>query len=98
MVKRSIERICKNCKLFNPKNKECSVVILFEGQRHHIPVDAEDACFFEAEHFDPTIQAMDNFAQDIQEVKFWVEDEKGQKTSGDGTVKIEYPDGFFGED
>jgi hypothetical protein len=29
-------------------------------------------------------------------VKFWVEDKEGKKTSGEGTVKIEYPEGFFG--
>ena len=93
-----IERICANCKLFNPHKSECSVVILHEGQRHRIPVDAEDECFFEGMYFDPTTKAMEDFAGDIQEVKFWVENEKGEKTDKNGAVKIEYPEGFFGKD
>lgn len=95
--KKEIERICGNCKLFNGKAGECAVVILHEGERHKIPVDHMDSCFFEGEYFDPTTKAMDNFAGNIQEVKWWVEDEKGKKTKGDGTVKIEYPEGFFGD-
>lgn len=96
--KKQVERICNNCRLFNPKARECSVVILVEGNRHRIPVDAEDPCFFEGEYFDPTTKAMENFAENIQEVKFWVENDKGEKTAGDGIVKMEYPEGFFGED
>jgi len=39
----------------------------------------------------------ENFTDDIKEVKFWVENEQGEKTAGDGIVKMEYPEGFFGE-
>ena len=34
-------------------------------------------------------------ADEIKEVKFWVENEKGEKIDGNGIVKIEYPKGFF---
>lgn len=93
--KKQIERICKNCKLFN--RGFCSVVILHEGERVKIPVDPKDSCFFEGEYFDPTTKAKENFAADIQQVRFWVEDKDGEKTDGDGTVKIEFPEGFFGD-
>jgi hypothetical protein len=92
-----VERICKNCKLYNPEGGVCSVVVLHEGSRLRLPVLANDPCFFEGEYFDPTTEAMENFAREIQEVKFWVEDKKGNKTAGDGTVKMEYPEGFFGD-
>lgn len=92
-----IEKICKNCKLFDPKNCVCHVVLIHEGRRVKIPVDGHDSCFYEGEYFDPTTKTMENFADEIQEVRFWVEDDKGQKTDKDGTVKIQYPEGFFGE-
>jgi hypothetical protein len=92
-----IERICANCKLFNPDSNTCSIVVLHEGQRHRLPVDAEDECFFEGMYFDPTTKAMEDFAGDIKEVKFWVENEAGEKTNGKGAVKMEFPEGFFGK-
>lgn len=96
--KKEIQKVCKNCKLFNPSTSECSVVIIHEGQRCKLPVIAEEACFFEGMYFDPTTKAMESFSEDIKEVKFWVENEKGEKTNGDGVVKIEYPEGFFGDE
>jgi hypothetical protein len=93
-----IERICRNCKLFNPDTSECAVVILYEGQRLRLPVLAHEPCFFESQYFDPTTKAMEDFAGDIQQVRFWVENDKGEKTNGDGIVKIEYPEGFFGKE
>ena len=95
--RKPIEKICNNCKLYNAQKGECSVVILWEGERQHIPADPEDPCFFEGEYFDPMTKSNENFTDDIQEVKFWVEDEKGEKTDKDGTVKMEYPEGFFGD-
>ena len=96
--KKQIERICKNCKLYNSKAEECSVVVLLDGHRYKVPMDPQDKCLYETEYFDPTTRSMEDFAADIQEVKFWVEDEKGQKTNKDGTVKMEYPEGFFGKE
>lgn len=95
---KEIQRICKNCKLYDPSRGECSVVILHEGQRVKIPVDPQDECFYEGVYFDPTTKAMEDFSGDIQQVKFWVENDKGQKTDKNGVVKMEYPEGFFGTD
>ena len=93
-MKKQIMRICGNCKLLNQNT--CSVVILHEGQRIKIPVEEKDSCFFEDGYFDPTTKAMEDFAGDIQQVRFWVEDEDGQPTNENGIVKIEYPEkGFF---
>ena len=97
MTKKYIERICKNCKLYDSENSVCSVVILHEGRRINIPTDPEDVCFFEHQYFDPTTRAIEDF-NEIQEVKFWVENDKGERTGGNGVVKIEYPDDFFGDD
>lgn len=94
---KNIKKICANCKLFDPSKSICSVVILHEGKRHKIPVEASDNCFFEGEYFDPTTNALEVFADEIKEVKFWVENQEGEKIKGDGVVKIEYPEGFFGE-
>jgi hypothetical protein len=96
-MKKPIKKICKNCKLFDPKSSSCSIVVLHEGQRLRLPVSAEDSCFFEGEYFDPTLKATQSFAEEIKEVKFWVENEKGDKIDGDGIVKMEYPEGFFGD-
>lgn len=93
----SIKKICGNCKLFDEIKNECCVVILHEGQRLKIPVDREDNCFFENKYFDPTTKALENFTEEVKQVKFWVENEKGEKINGNGVVKIEYPEGFFGE-
>jgi hypothetical protein len=109
MGNKEIERICGNCKLFNPNRNECSVVVLIEGHRYKLPVDPEDKCFYEQEYFDPTMKAKQDFADDIKEVKFWVENEKGEKVTGrkwwqfwrkkeNSIVKFEYPEDFFGKE
>lgn len=93
---KQVERICNNCKLYNPVRGVCSVVVLYEGERTNIPVDSQDSCFFEQECFDP-VSGRKETLNEIQEVKFWVEDEKGKKTDKNGVVKMEYPEGFFGD-
>lgn len=107
--KKELEHICKNCRLFDSKNKLCSVVVLCEGERFNLPVEPHDTCFFENEFVavkeelvnEQIVKTTDKFtlAEDIKEVKFWVEDPKtGKKTNKDGIVKIEYPEGFFGKE
>ena len=88
---KKLQRVCKNCRLYNPAKNNCSVVIMHEGEKLHIPVDPDDPCFFEQQYFDPTTQAIENF-NEIKEIRAWVEDPTGQKTDGDGVVKIEIPD------
>jgi hypothetical protein len=87
--KKKIERVCGNCRLFNPEINRCSVVVLFEGQKTNIPVDPEDSCFFEEDYFDPKTGEKSDF-NEIKEIKMWVEDENGQKAK-EGQVKIQLP-------
>ena len=94
---RQIERICGNCKLYDGPNQQCSVVVLLEGKRVKVPMEPKDACLYESEYFDPSSKEAGDFSEDIKEVKFWVENQDGQKTAGNGTVKMEYPEGFLGE-
>jgi hypothetical protein len=105
--KKHIKRICGNCKLFDPQNCSCAVVVIADpamaealnilpGDRIHVPVDAEDNCIYEDQYFDPTTKAMEDF-NEIQEVQFWVENQQGEKTDGNGVVKMRYPEGFFGK-
>lgn len=95
--RKQIEHICKNCKLFDAHNHLCRIVILHEGQRVMLPVDANDPCFYEGQFPDAERSSMTDFSENIQQVRFWVENNKGEHTDGDGVVKIEYPEGFFGD-
>jgi hypothetical protein len=83
-----MERICKNCRLFNPDDSSCSVKLVNGTDViRDLPVNANDSCVWEDM----------GLADFIQEVRFWVEDpETGKKTDGNGLVKIQYPEGFFG--
>lgn len=83
--KKQIEKICGNCLLYNHDKKECKVAILIEGQEYHMPVAVSDSCH------------MDALNIPVQQVRWWVEDNAGKPTAGNGTVKIEYPEGFFGD-
>jgi hypothetical protein len=80
-----MEPICGNCVLFDGKKEICRVAILVEGQTMHMPVSPKDRCH------------MDELGIPVEQVRWWVEDPKtGEPTDGNGTVKIEYPEGFFG--
>jgi len=83
--KKEVEKICNNCLLFNREKRECKVAVLIEGVEYHMPVDPKDKCH------------MEQLNIPVQQVRWWVEDENGNPTSGNGTVKIEYPQNFFGE-
>lgn len=96
--KKQVEPICGNCKLYDGKSGMCQIVILMEGRRVKLPVDPDDSCFYQENgYFDPTTKATEDFTDEIKEVKFWVEDKEGKKTKGNGVVKMEFPEGFFGE-
>lgn len=77
-----VEKICKNCRLFSPKEEMCGVAILLEGKKYHLPVSPQDNCHIE------------ELGIEINQIRWWVEDEKGNPTNGNGTVKIEYPENF----
>lgn len=98
--KKKIEAKCKNCRLFNPKAKRCMVVVLHEGEQYNIPVEEEDDCFFNNEFVAIDDNGCeDKFKPEVEQVRFWVEDpDTGEPTKGEGLVKIEYPEGFFGKD
>jgi len=80
-----IEPRCGNCLLYRRDRGDCGVAILIDGDTLHMPVVEEDNCH------------MDELGIEVKQVRWWVEDkETGEHTDGDGTVKIEYPEGFFG--
>jgi hypothetical protein len=78
------EKICGNCQLFNAEKETCQVAILIEGKQYHMPVNTKDNCH------------MEELGIEINQVRWWVEDENGNQTNGNGIVKIEYPENFFG--
>lgn len=84
--KKPVEQVCGNCLLYNPEKKECKVAVLIEGKEMHMPVSPRDKCH------------MEQLNIPVQQVRWWVEDESGTPTGGNGTVKMEYPVGFFGEE
>lgn len=82
---KTIEPKCKNCLLYNREKGICKVAILVNGEQVHLPVFPEDNCH------------MDELGIPVQQVRWWVENPKtGEATDGDGIVKIEYPEDFFG--
>lgn len=94
MANKKVEAICGNCVLYNGENSTCRLAILHEGKEWHIPVDPQDECFFENK-----FQSGEGFKDEVQQVRWWVEDKNtGKPTTGDGVVKIEYPEGFFGKE
>lgn len=87
------KKICDNCQLYNPKKGECSVIVLHEGEKINIPVDPQDACFFESEFVEKYKPI-----EDVKQVKIWVEDPDTGEKAKEGIVKIEYPSDFFGKE
>lgn len=84
--KKKIEKICNNCMLYNRSNSTCKIACLIEGKEYHMPVDPGDKCH------------MEQLGIEIKQVRWWVEDDDGNPTDGNGTVKIEYPSDFFGKE
>jgi hypothetical protein len=39
---------------------------------------------------------MDELGIPVDQVRWWVENKEGKKIDGNGIVKIEYPENFFG--
>lgn len=83
--KKPLEKVCGNCLLYNNLKGECKTAILIEGKEYHMPVFPKDNCH------------MEELGIPVQQVRWWVEDEEGNP-SEKGTVKIEYPKGFFGNE
>ena len=85
MAKKKIEPLCKNCLLYDHAKGQCKVAVLIEGKEYHLPVFPEDRCH------------MDELGIEVEQVRWWVEDEDGNPTDK-GKVKIEYPINFFGNE
>lgn len=45
--KRTIRKICKNCKLYNPDEGVCGVTVLHEGEYFELKVRPNDRCWWE---------------------------------------------------
>lgn len=73
---------------------------MYEGEKYNLPVDEDDDCFFENQFTAINEDGqVESFKTEVQQARFWVEDEKtGKPTTGQGVVKIEYSDGFFGDE
>lgn len=80
-----IEPKCKNCLLCDRQKSICKVAILIDGKQYHMPVFPDDNCH------------MDQLGIPVEQVRWYVEDHvTGEPTDGNGVVKMEYPEGFFG--
>lgn len=40
----TIDRICKNCVLFDPKNSICTVTFIMDGEDYVLPTKPNDKC------------------------------------------------------
>jgi len=80
-----LKKICGNCRLYDASEQRCKVTILHEGEGYNMPVSPEDKCHLE------------ELGIEIQQVRWWVEDPKTGEKANKGIVKMEYPEGFFGE-
>ena len=93
-----IERICKNCKLFNHKESVCGVTVVCNGEHYELPVLPYDECHWEKidkeiqEELENKIKSKEFFKSDliheldksieIQQMRIWSDGENGY---------IEYP-------
>ncbi len=85
-----MDRICKNCLLYDGATSTCGVKLLILGKvLRNIPVDPHDHCLWEEV----------GLADHIEEVRFRVVDPNtGHQTEGKGKVVMEYTDEhFFGD-
>jgi hypothetical protein len=99
MFKRKLKPICRNCVLFAPEQHICKVVILNEGERMNIPVDADDPCFFKNKFIALKNDGQkEQFQPEIDQVRWWVEDPKTGEAAENGIVKVQFPKDFFGKD
>jgi hypothetical protein len=45
--KKEIDRICKNCRLYDEKNGICGVNVMISGEAYELPVLPNDSCHWE---------------------------------------------------
>jgi hypothetical protein len=92
---------CGRCRLYDRGRGVCRVAVIHDGEKINIPVEPKDDCFFEQTYLDPETGTLETF-NDVQEIRFWVENEKGERIDGNGTVKVQFnadllPEGDYNE-
>jgi hypothetical protein len=93
---KKVEKKCRNCLLYNNQKQHCSVLVLYNGEKINPPTSPEDDCIFEEEYKTINEKGVEEvWKPQVEEVKMWVENEKGER-SDKGIVKIQYPISFFG--
>lgn len=93
---KKVEKKCRNCLLYNIQKQHCSVLVLYNGEKINPPTSPDDDCLFEEEYKTINEKGIEEtWKPQVEEVKMWVENEKGERTDK-GIVKIQYPSGFFG--
>lgn len=87
---------CRDCKLYNKKQKYCTVIVLLDGEKINLPTDPGDACVFEEEYsyIDENGETQ-VWKPEVNEIKIWCENPVTGEKSDKGVVKIEYPKNFF---
>jgi hypothetical protein len=81
---KEVERICNNCRLYRREKGDCGVAVIVEEKKYHLPVFPGDKCH------------MEDLGIEVSHARFWVEDPETGEPAKKGKVKIEYPEGFFG--
>jgi hypothetical protein len=63
-----MEKICKNCLLFDKEKQACKVAILIEGKKYNLPVFPEDKCH------------LDELKIPVEQVRWYEEEIQNKKT------------------
>lgn len=73
----SVEKICKNCLLYNKQEGTCRVNVLFEGEMLNIKVDPYDNCYWlELEEECRQINPNENPIE-IKQIRSWSDGKNG---------------------
>lgn len=72
-----VEKICKNCLLYDSQEKVCKVSVLINGETYELPVDPYDSCHWlnleeESSKFKP-----DESLIEIQQIRIWSDGKNG---------------------
>jgi len=62
-----MEKICKNCLLFDKEKQNCRVAILIEGKKYNLPVFPNDKCH------------LDELKIPVEQVRWYEEETKDKK-------------------
>ena len=65
--KKKIDQICKNCKLFDPKEGVCAVVVIHKGEHLELKTNSEDECHW----------IKNGIVENIQQLRAWSDGKQG---------------------